>query len=387
MDPELCPDEAAARRDFTVNSMMWHVRRRELLDPFDGQGDLRSRILRHTSDAFVEDPLRVLRGMQFAARFQLTAAPETLVLCRSMVSSHAELAVERIREEWFKWAAQAVKPSAGLRFLRDCGWLIHYPELTALIGTPQDPEWHPEGDVWVHTLHALDALAGLPGWISADRDTRIVLSLAVLAHDFAKPACTRTELRDGRERIVSPGHEAAGGPLAEAFLQRLQVPVGLTERILPLVTNHLAHLQEPSPRSVRRLAHRLAPATINDLGLVITADASGRPPRPPGEPPGLVLLHAAAQALTLSAQGPKPILQGRHLIQRGLQPGPGFGPILEAAYEAQLDGVFTDLAGGEAWLDQQVNSRLDIPPGERRLNGKLGVVAPNPGTHDDPTPS
>jgi tRNA nucleotidyltransferase (CCA-adding enzyme) len=199
----------------------------------------------------------------------------------------------------------------------------------------------------------------LPAWCVADRSTRIVLPLATLAHDFAKPACTRREPREGRERIISPGHEAAGGPVTEAFLTRLQVPQDLVARILPLVTHHLAHLQEPTPRSIRRLAHRLAPATIEELGTVITADASGRPPRPAGEPPGWIRLKAMAAQMALSAQSPKPILQGRHLIERGLVPGPEFGPILTAAFEAQLDGAFHDLPGAVAWFESHHGSRLD----------------------------
>lgn len=363
-DPSLPPREAAARRDFTINSLMWNPHRSELLDFFCGQEDLQRRILRHTSPAFREDPLRVLRGMQFAARFNLTAAPETVSLCHSIASEYDELAQERVGEEWFKWAALATVPSAGLRFLRESGWLSHFPELAALPNVPQNPEWHPEGDVWTHTLHCVDALAGLAGWREANRETRIVLSLATLAHDFAKPASTHPELRDGRERLVSPGHEAAGGPLAESFLQRLKTPTGIIARIVPLVVNHLAHLQEPTARAIRRLALRLAPATIDELALLMTADASGRPPKPVGEPPGVTRLRAAATKLTLAATAPKPLLLGRHLIQHGYRPGPNFSPILAAAFEAQLDGAFTDLAGAEAWFaahDQTIDPSREAP--------------------------
>ncbi|MBN8248450.1 MAG: polynucleotide adenylyltransferase, partial [Verrucomicrobia bacterium] len=212
-DADLEPRAAAARRDFTVNALMWHPRRAVLLDFFGGEADLRAGVLRHTSAAFDEDPLRVLRGMQFAGRFRLTGAPETLALCRGIAARHGELAVERIREEWFKWAERSAEPSAGLRWLRDSGWIVHSPELAALPGVPQDPEWHPEGDVWTHTLHCLDALVSLPEWRSADAATRRLLSFAVLCHDLDKPACTCSEMRDGRSRIISRGHEAAGGPL------------------------------------------------------------------------------------------------------------------------------------------------------------------------------
>lgn len=349
-DSTLTPRDAAARRDFTFNALMFDPRRGELLDFFGGEADLRARVLRHTSDAFPEDPLRVLRGMQFAARFNLTAAPETVELSRRIAGTFPELAGERVLEEWLKWATKSTVLSAGLRFLRDCGWLSHFPEPAALVGVPQDPEWHPEGDVWTHTLHCLDALVGLPEWQTADEATRAVLTFAVLAHDFAKPQCTHTAERDGVPRLVSPGHEAAGGPLTENFLRRLGASNALLERVPPLVMNHLAHLQEASPRAVRRLANRLAPATIRELTTVMIADAFGRPPKPRVIPAGVTELLAAAERLDLQARAPKPILLGRHLIERGMTPGPNFGAILEAAFEAQLEGVFAELNGALEWL-------------------------------------
>ena len=134
-----------------------------MLDFFgERYGPARAPVLRHTSEAFGEDPLRVLRGMQFAGRFELRAAPETVELSRRMKGSFAELAVERVREEWFKWAQRSRLPSAGLQFLIDTEWVEHFPEIKALIGTPQEPDWHPEGDVFIHTCHCCDALALLP---------------------------------------------------------------------------------------------------------------------------------------------------------------------------------------------------------------------------------
>lgn len=355
-DPGLDPADAAARRDFTINALMFDPRRRVLLDFFGGEADLKNRVLRHTGPAFVEDPLRVLRGMRFAGRFDLTGAPETLSLCRGMAPGFAELATERVLGEWLEWASRSVAPSAGLRFLRDGGWLDHFPELNALIGVPQDPQWHPEGDVWTHTLHCLDALVALPEWVRADEQTRLVLSFAVLAHDFAKPSCTRHLEQDGRTRIVSPGHEAAGRPLAESFLERLGAPAALRERVPPLVAHHLAHLHEPTVRSVRRLASKLAPATIEELSVVMTADASGRPPLPKVTPPGVAALRTAAQELQIAVEAPRPILSGRHLIARGFPPGPTFRPILEAAFDAQLEGTFSDLPGAESWLEAHLRT-------------------------------
>ncbi len=349
-DPGITPKEAAARRDYTINSLMYSPRKGALLDYYGGVNDLKQRVLRHTSAAFVEDPLRVLRGMQFAARFNLITAPDTLKLCQSIKGSYHELAQERVRDEWFKWASKSQTPSIGLHFLRDTGWLEHFPEIHALMGVPQEPLWHPEGDVYTHTSLCCDAMARLPGWQSADEESRIVYLLAILAHDFAKPQTTSRALRDGVWRIVSPGHEEAGGPVAEKFLERIHAPQAIRERIIPLVVNHLAHLNAVTDRGVRRLAKRLEPETIAGLCLVIEADHSGRPPKPPGLPKNAVELLAKANELKLQNSGPKPLLQGRDLIAQGMSPGKEFGKILEAAFEAQLEGQFTDHAGALAWL-------------------------------------
>lgn len=349
-EPNITPRDAASRRDFTINALMFDPRAGRVLDFFNGAEDLRNRILRHTTAAFVEDPLRVLRGMQFCSRFGLTAAPETIALCRSMRDSYGELAVERVREEWFKWATKSTVPSAGLRFLLETGWIEHYPELHAIVGTPQDPDWHPEGDVFVHTCHGCDALVRLPAWQQADEESRIVLVFALLTHDFGKAQTTVRVEREGRERIISPGHEEVGVALAESFLNRIDTPHAIIERVVPLVRNHMAHLHDATDRSVRRLARRLAPETIEGLCVLMTADAFGRPPRPAQVPAMVTLLRQRAAELNVQDRAPEPILKGRHLIELGMNPGKNFGEILEAAYEAQLEGKFFDLEGARNWL-------------------------------------
>ncbi len=352
-DALITPQEAAARRDFTINSILYDPRTRKVIDFFGGVADLNNRVLRHTSAAFAEDPLRVLRGMQFAGRFDLRAAPETIELSRKIKSGFAELAVERVREEWFKWAQLSAKPSAGLRFLVDSEWIDHFPEIKSLAGTPQEPEWHPEGDVFTHTCHCCDAMAQLDGWRQADGESRIVYMLAILAHDFGKPATTRHEPKDGRTRIVSPGHEEAGVPLAENFLDRIGTPMVIRQRVIPLVRNHLFHLQEITDRAIRRLARRLEPENIHGLCLVMTADSMGRPPRPAVEPENVKMLLARAHELEIRKQPPRPILLGRHLIEIGLPPGEPFGNILDKAFDAQVEGAFGDLAGAFRWLGNE----------------------------------
>jgi tRNA nucleotidyltransferase (CCA-adding enzyme) len=353
-DPAISLREAAARRDFTINSIMYDPRARQVLDFFGGQDDLKGRILRHTSDAFHEDPLRVLRGMQFAGRFELRAAPETVELARGMKGSYPELAVERVREEWFKWASRSRLPSAGLRFLAETEWIEHFPEIKALIGTAQEPEWHPEGDVFTHTCHCCDALARLPGWREAGVESRIVYMLAVLAHDFGKPSTTHRAVKDGRERIVSPGHEAAGVEPTRNFLERIDAPQAIGQRVIPLVQNHLFHLETISDRAVRRLARRLAPENIEGLGLVMTADSMGRPPRPAEVPENVKTLLARAHELEVQQKPSPPILLGRHLLEMGMTPGPRMGAVLHKAYEAQLEGVFGDLEGALQWAANEV---------------------------------
>jgi tRNA nucleotidyltransferase (CCA-adding enzyme) len=353
-DPALSDADAAARRDFTLNAIALDPFTGQVIDPHGGKRDLQARVLRHTSAAFIEDPLRVLRAFQLAARFDLTLAPETIALCRSIASTFRELPVERVWGEWDKWATKAIKPSRGLTVLEETEWLPHFPEIAALRGTPQEPEWHPEGDVFTHTQHCVDALVRLDEWTGSVPPRRRLLMFAVLAHDFGKPSTTHRAEKRGAMRWVSPGHEGAGGQPAKDFLRRIGAPLELDLPVCALVVNHLAHHHgntEFTDTSVRRLARKLSPATIDDLAIVMRADSNGRPPlRSPEVHVRIDELVARAHALTLASAAPKPIVLGRHLLQVGRKAGPEFKPILDAAFEAQLDGAFGDEAGGIAWL-------------------------------------
>jgi tRNA nucleotidyltransferase (CCA-adding enzyme) len=361
-EPDLTDAEAAARRDFTLNAISFDPATEALIDPLGGRADLDARILRHAGPSFADDPLRVLRAFQFAARFELTLAPETAALCRAMIDTFAELPVERIWGEWDKWARQSIKPGRGLSVLKETGWLTHFPELAALDGCPQEPEWHPEGDVYVHTQHCLDALVANPDWQEAAPAKRHQLTFAVLCHDFGKPATTARLERRGVLRWTSLGHEAAGEEPARRFLARIGAPSGLADQVCPLVLNHHAHHHGRdgiyTDTQVRRLARRLSPATIDDICAVMIADSRGRPPlHSPDTLAYIERLRQRARQLDLQHMAPRPLIQGRHLVKRGLKPDPVFRTILDAAFEAQLDGTFTDEAAAEAWLQNHLRYR------------------------------
>ena len=352
-DPLMSLTEASRRRDFSLNALFYDPRERCVIDCHGGLQDLQDGVLRMVdSDTFADDPLRVLRAMQFIARFDLRGDPSLVNQSAAIKASFLELASERVCDEWTKWASQCLVPSRGLVFLRDCGWLDHFPELAAMRGVPQDPEWHPEGDVFQHTLHCCDALAQLEEWRRLSREDRIVSMLAVLLHDIGKATTTQKVERGGRMRIISPGHESVSAREAAVFLRQMGFSNAIQDRVIPLIANHMIHLQSPSDRAVRRLAHRLQPETIEGLCLVMKADSFGRPPKPKVLPQTVSALLSHSKRLTLSQGAPQPLILGRDLLKLGQEPGPALGRRLKQLFEAQLDGVFQDKAGGLQWLAQ-----------------------------------
>lgn len=353
VDHELTPLEAAKRRDFTINAIGQRLDG-SLLDPYHGVQDLSDRILRATSEHFSEDPLRVLRGFQFCARFNLTAEANTLTKCTSLIQEYDTLAKERIWGEWEKWAEKGTSPSKGLKYLYDSGWINLYPELKNLIDVPQDPEWHPEGDAWVHTLHVTDEAVKIADRENLIGEDRITFILAALCHDLGKALPENggtTSFENGRWR--SHGHDEAGVPLSRSFLERIGCLERIIERVLPLVREHMAHtsLDAITPRIVRRASVRLGKATVKELVLLIEADHNGRPPLPGGIPEKAQQIAEIALTLNLEKEKPKGIIGGKHLIKRGMIPGPVFRIILDKCFEAQLDGVFDNEEDGEKYLD------------------------------------
>jgi len=353
-DPLMPLAEAAARRDFTINAVYLDPLTDAIEDPWGGLADLTRRRLRHTSAAFAEDPLRVLRGMQLVARFDLQADRATIELCRHIEPEG--LPAERIFAEWQKLILQGEVPARGLAFLRDSGWVRHFPELAALIGVAQDPSWHPEGDVWNHTCASMDIFAAER---LGNRAEDLIVGLAVLCHDLGKPATTH--LQEGR--IRSPGHAEEGVEATRSFLARLTARCGLTEAVVPLVREHgmpqALYEADASDAAVRRLARRVG--RIDRLVRVARADRLGRRPRDEGDFPAGDWLLARARELAVEAAAPEPLIQGRHLIELDLEPGSGFRPILDACYAAQLEGEITTLAEGLAYVREWLRTNGEGP--------------------------
>ncbi|MBR4171203.1 MAG: polynucleotide adenylyltransferase [Kiritimatiellae bacterium] len=348
-DPNLSIREAACRRDFTINAMYYDPLEGIFEDPYGGMNDLRDHRLRHVSEQFAEDPLRVLRGMQFIARFDLYPAPETIEICRSI--SMEDLPPERLFGEWSKLLTQGKQIGRGLQFLRETGWVRYFPELQHLIGCKQDPKWHPEGDVWNHTCLCLDAFARDR---TGERDEDLIVGLAVLCHDFGKPFTT--EMKDGHLR--SFGHDEAGVKPTLDFLRRLTNEERLLREVPPLVQYHMQPFAlwraKAGDSAIRRLAAKVI--RIDRLLRVAHADDQGRTPELAGGSSNgedLRWLDATAERLRIAASAPKPILMGRDLIAMGYTPSVQFGIWLDACFEAQLDGAFFDREGAIAYFKER----------------------------------
>ena len=344
--PDLDPREAVQRRDFTVNAMLLDPLDGRLLDFVDGRRDLERGVLRHVSPAFREDPLRALRAARFAARFGWSIARETSALCRSL--DLAELPLERIENEWRRMLVESAFPGRGLLAMEEVGGLRLLPELAQLRGVPQDPVWHPEGDVLHHTALALDAAVR----IRDEMEDPFVEMLAVLCHDLGKATTTRFE----RGRWRSPAHDTGGEELTRQLLARLSRRADLADAVVPLVREHLRPAQlyfvrdEIKDATLRRLASRV---DLRALVRIAWADSAGRAlPDADNWPPGVWLLERA-DALGVADEAPRPWLRGQDLIELGWPAGKEIGKLLAEGFERQLDGEFSDREAALAWLRAQ----------------------------------
>jgi tRNA nucleotidyltransferase (CCA-adding enzyme) len=357
-DPSLPPEEAARRRDFTINALSFDPFAGAVLDFFDGRRDLEGRVLRAVDPSrFGEDPLRALRAVQMAARYEMTVEPGTARLCASMPL--ADLPAERIFGEIEKLLLKARRPSLGLRLLREWGLLDPVaPELIPLADTPQDPQWHPEGDVWTHTLLAMDEAAALAA--DLDRPRALTVMLATLCHDLGKATTTRFE--DGRLR--SRGHEEAAAAPTIALLDRWNVHTisgyDVRGQVLALVGNHLKPGQlyddrdRVSDGAIRRLAAKCEPAL---LYRVARADCLGRTGDFP--PVAMEWFLERVRQLDVAERPPEPLLKGRDVVALGVAPGPAVGRIVREVYERQLDGAVTTVDEARKEAERLLGARAE----------------------------
>ncbi|MCU1267627.1 MAG: cca [Acidobacteria bacterium] len=357
-DPMMTIEEATRRRDFTINAILQDPLTAKITDPFGGQADLERGVLRAVSvDTFAEDSLRVLRAAQFAARFEFRIEPETVELCRTIDLS--DLPAERIWGEVEKLLLRAQRPSIGLGWLHALGVLSKlFPEIDALRDVPQDPIWHPEGDVFVHTRLVVDRARELINELPYAR--RVTVMLASLAHDFGKPSTT--EFLEGRWR--SRGHEEGGVAPTQSFLERLNIQTldgyDVRAQVIALVREHLKpgefynKREEVGDGAFRRLARR---CEIDLLYRVAKADSLGRnadwvPREKWYDAEAQEWFIAKAKELEVEQRPPAPLLMGRHLLEMGLEPGPKMGEITRAVYEMQLDGRVTSIEEAAAAAKQ-----------------------------------
>lgn len=352
IDPMMDVPTAARRRDFSIGAIYLRVTTGELVDPYGGISDLNNRLLKMIdAKGFTEDPLRVLRAMQLAARFNLSVDPETMNAMREIVPSMGALSADRVREEWKKILLSS-HPTRGLELGRQNGYIEQWhPELAALWATPQDPKTHPEGSVWNHTLLALDAAGRVQSFKQFTEPQRLFVMAAILTHDFGKASTTRNV--EGVFRDDS--HAQAGTRPARSFLDRLGFPEKFINHVLPLVALHgrphqIFHLaqqgQEPQIGELRRMVRTLAPATLDELLVVTVADQLGRGPF--SRPDGLVAMperydgydwwQKKISAEKLNAPF-EPILSGRDLIQRGWAAGRQIGEVVHYADQLGLNGM------------------------------------------------
>lgn len=332
-------EEAAIRRDFTINAIGYDYFKDEFIDPFNGIDDLKNRIIRHINDkTFIEDSLRVYRAIQFAARFEFDIDEKTKDLCKKIVLSDelSYLPKERIYEEFKKLFLKSSKPSVGFELLRELGVLKYFPELQALINCEQEPEYHPEGDVWIHTLMCLDELAKiLEKEKIGDEYKKLYLFYAVLCHDFGKPFCTK----EINGKITSYKHESLGIEPTISFLEKLTNEKKFIEIVCSLVKNHLIpfqlYLSHSSEKAVKRLSLKV---NIEDLCLVCLADCLGRDIEDKCKCYDAInWLNEKAKELEIHNEPIKQLVLGRDLIALGYKPSKEFKEILEFAFDLQID--------------------------------------------------
>lgn len=321
----------AERRDFTINGLFYDATTHEILDFVGGRDDLKRRYLRAIGDPverFTEDRLRMLRMVRFASVLEFDIDPATAEAAAACADGLRLVSAERIAQEFTRMLVESPRPSVALEWLDRLGLLQQFlPEVAALRGVRQPPQFHPEGDVWTHTLMMLDRMP-------KERDA--TLAYAVLFHDIGKPPTTCIARDgDGSEIIRSPNHAAIGSEMAYGILDRLRMPAELRDTVAALVRRHMTFSELPRMRKPTLRRFMGAPTFKWDIALhrLDAACSSG----------DFSVLEFAEEKLAEFASEPvlpKPWIMGRDLLAAGMEPGPELGAWIARASDYQLDGRF-----------------------------------------------
>jgi poly(A) polymerase len=328
------------RRDFTINGMVYDPMADKIIDLVGGQSDLNSKLVRAIGTArsrFEEDRLRMIRAVRFAANLNFTIESETFAAISELGPSITQISWERIGEEVTRILTEG-GAKTGFALLDRTGLLkVLLPEIDALKGVEQSPEYHPEGDVFTHTMLALDHL---------DSPTE-TLAYGCLLHDVGKPACIRRD----EERLTFYGHTEKGAAMAEEVLRRLKRSRATRERVAYLVRNHLRHLQAPQMR-LSTLKRFLGEDGIDELLELTRIDALSAN----GDLQHYRFCMEKLAELKAEEIHPEPLLRGRDLIVMGFSPGPNFHEILKQVEEAQLGGELSSREQAMSWVEKHYGS-------------------------------
>jgi len=375
LDSNMNPPEAAYRRDFTINSMAYNPLTEEIYDYYGGMADLNAGILRATSDSFSEDPLRVLRGMQFAGRFNMEVDPETAKLCKSI--KNEPLQKDRVREEWMKFLTKSTVPSKGFQYLIDTEWIDNYLELKDMVGVPQEPEHHPEGSLDIHVGLTMDAAARISEEKKLDPTGKAVLIASALCHDLGKS--TTTQEINGK--ITSYGHHKESARMAKNFLNSIGIKQDIIEVVIPLVEEHMSHIffdPDSKKSTIMHLAGKLNNATIEQLEDVIKSDMAGRPPLSADLPEKAKLMISHAKERGVYVGKVPELISGKDLLSVSptIVQSREIGDILRSVRQEQLKGNIETKNEALDYANKLLQKYFGLINGNDILNMIDGVGGP-----------
>jgi poly(A) polymerase len=351
------PEQDVRRRDITINGLLMRHDSETIVDFVGGQTDLRAGIIRAIGEParrFAEDKLRMLRAVRFAARFRFQIDPETLAAVQQHAHEIGQVSAERIREELTKLLTEG-SARRGMELLDESGLLQHIlPEVAAMQGVEQPPQYHPEGDVWTHTLLMLE---GLPAGSSA------TLAWGVLLHDVGKPRTFRPISETG-DRIRFDGHVDVGVRMAEGICERLRFSNQDREQILALIANHMrfkdvSRMRASTLKRFIRLPQfdeHLALHRLDCLSSHRHLDAYD-------------FVRRTLEETPIEEMRPTRLLTGNDLQSLGYQPGPLFSKILRSLEDAQLEGLVRCRKEAIAFVAQHYGETM---PGKRKLSSASG---------------